>query len=148
MGEVVRPVGPVDVLVIGFPENRFDGSIVPAIADLVARGIVRILDAIIVSKDDDGEVTFVEITDFDGDGVNDLAILTGDIPGLLGEDDEFMVGDNLPAGSTAAMIAWENTWAIGAAVAMREAGGVVLAHERIAAPDVDAVLSALESIDA
>ena len=35
MSDLIRPVGPVDILVVGFPENRFDGSIAPAIADLV-----------------------------------------------------------------------------------------------------------------
>ena len=129
---------------VGFPENRFDGSIAPAIADLVARGIVRVLDVVIISKDDDGQITLAEIADLDGDGVNDLAVMTGDIPGLIGEDDERAVADELPPGSTVAMIAWENTWAIGASMAIRQAGGVVMAHERIAPGDVDAVLSVFE----
>ena len=106
MSDLIRPVGPVDILVVGFPENRFDGSIAPAIADLVARGIVRVLDVVIISKDDDGQITLAEIADLDGDGVNDLAVMTGDIPGLIGEDDERAVADELPAGSTVAMIAW------------------------------------------
>ncbi len=144
MSDLIRPVGPVDILVVGFPENRFDGSIAPAIADLVARGIVRVLDVVIISKDDDGQITLAEIADLDGDGVNDLAVMTGDIPGLIGEDDERAVADELPAGSTVAMIAWENTWAIGASMAIRQAGGVVMAHERIAPGDVDAVLSVFE----
>lgn len=145
MSELIRPVGPVDVMVVGFPENRFDGSIAPAIADLVARGLVRVLDVVIVSKDEEGEVTFAEIADFDGDGVNDLAILTGDIPGLIGEDDERAVADEMAPGSTMAMIAWENTWAIQTAVAVRRAGGILIAHERIAAADVDAVLDAFQA---
>jgi hypothetical protein len=144
MSDLVRPVGPVDILVVGFAENRFDGSIAPAIADLVARGIVRILDVVIISKDDDGELTLIEIADLDGDGVNDFAVLTGDIPGLIGEEDERAVADELPPGSTVAMLAWENTWAIGASMALRKAGAVVMAHERLAPGDVDAVLSAFE----
>ncbi|HET8971031.1 MAG TPA: DUF6325 family protein [Candidatus Nanopelagicales bacterium] len=145
--QVVAPVGPVDVVVVGFGENRFDGSIIPAIADLVARGLVRILDLLVVSKDDDGQVTILQVADLDGDGINDLAILTGDIEGLLAEDDAAAVAEGLPPGSTAAMLAWENTWAIETAVAIRRAGGEVLAHERIPAPDVQAVLEALAAQD-
>ena len=145
MSDLVRPVGPVDILVVGFPENRFDGSIAPAIADLVAR---RDRPDPRRGHHQQGQrrarSRSLEIADLDGDGVNDLAVMTGDIPGLIGEDDERAVAEELPAGSTVAMIAWENTWAIGASMAIRQAGGVVMAHERIAPGDVDAVLSVFE----
>lgn len=145
--ELVRPVGPVDLMVVGFAQNRFDGSIAPAIADLVVRGLVRVLDVVVVSKDEDGAVTFAEITDLDGDGVNDLAVLAGDIPGLIGEDDELAVAQELAPGSTVALIAWENTWAVQASMAVRRAGGSVLSFERIQAADVAAVLDAFELAD-
>ncbi len=147
MSGFVRPVGPVDIMVVGFAENRFDGSIAPALAELVARGLVRVLDMVVVSKDMDGTVSFAELSELGG-GALELGVLGGDIPGLIGEDDERAIGEQLAPGSTAAIVAWENTWAIRTATAVRGAGGVVLAHERIPAADVDAVLTALEEQDA
>src|SRR6478735_1769574 len=83
----IRPVGPVDVLIVGFADAKPDGTIAEAVAELVANGTVRILDALIVYKNDDGEVTMVEVTDVDGDGIPDLVAIQGDVPGLLTDAD-------------------------------------------------------------
>ena len=83
----VRPVGPVDVLVVGFPDAKPDGSIAAAISELVANGTVRILDLVLVYKDDAGEVILAEVTDVDGDGIPDLVAMRGDLPGLLTDAD-------------------------------------------------------------
>lgn len=142
MGDVVAPVGPVDIAVIAFDEPKFNGAVASAIADLVRSGTVRLLDAIMVHKAADGVVTLAEITDIDGDGIPDLVALQGDIPGLIGEDDATSVVSEMPGDSAVLMLAWENTWAIRAAVAIRENGGFLVAHERIPAADVQAVLAA------
>ena len=80
MADIVAPVGPVDIAVVAFDEPKFDGSIASAIADLVAGGIVRVLDIVLVNKDADGQVTILEVTDVDGDGIPDLVAVQGDIP--------------------------------------------------------------------
>ena len=59
-------IGPVEYIIIGFPENQFKGEIVPALADLVESGTVRILDLVFVMKDADGTVTSVEYEDLPG----------------------------------------------------------------------------------
>ena len=140
MSDVVRPVGPVDVAVIAFDEPKFDGSVAGAIADLVAPGIVRVLDIVLVNKDENGETTLFEVTDVDGDGIPDLIAVKGDIPGLLSEDDAAAAIESMPNSSAIAMIAWENTWLIRAGQAIRNNGGTLVAFERIAAEDVQAVL--------
>ncbi len=140
MSDVVRPVGPVDVAVIAFDEPKFDGSVAGAIADLVAQGIVRVLDIVLVNKDENGETTLFEVTDVDGDGIPDLIAVKGDIPGLLSEDDAAAAIESMPNSSAIAMIAWENTWLIRAGQAIRNNGGTLVAFERIAAEDVQAVL--------
>ena len=145
MADIVRPVGPVDIAVIAFDEPRFDGSIAATIGELQAAGIVRLLDAIVVNKSDEGQVTFVEITDIDGDGQLDLVALQGDIPGLISEEDAAVGVEGLPNGSAVMMLAWENTWAIRASMAIREAGGMLVSMERIPADDVQAVLDAADA---
>jgi hypothetical protein len=145
MTEIVHPVGPVDIAVIAFDEPKFDGSIATAIADLVAQGVVRVLDIVLVNKDANGETTLFEVTDVDGDGIPDLIAVQGDIPGLLSEDDAAFAIQEMPNSTAIAMIAWENTWLIRAGQAIRNNGGTLIAYERIAAEDVQAVLAAADA---
>ncbi len=145
MADIVRPVGPVDIAVIAFDEPAFDGSIAATIADLQSSGTIRLLDAIVVNKSDDGQITLVELTDIDGDGELDLIALQGDIPGLLSEEDAGAGAEGMPNGSAIMMLAWENTWAIRASMAIRGAGGTLVAMERIPAADVQAVLDAADA---
>jgi len=136
----------VDVLVVGFPDAKPDGTIAAAISELVARGTVRILDLVLVYKDDAGEVTLAEVTDVDGDGIADLVALRGDVPGLLSDADARAAMEALPTGSAVALLAWENTWAIRASMAMRRQGAVLLGSQRIPAADVDAAIDELETL--
>jgi hypothetical protein len=145
MSDLVRPVGPVDVAVIAFDEPTFDGSIAGAIADLVAQGIVRVLDIVLVNKDENGATSLFEVTDVDGDGIPDLIAVKGDIPGLLSEDDAAAAIEAMPNSSAIAMFAWENTWLIRAAQAIRANGGTLVAFERIPAEDVSAVLDSADA---
>ena len=142
MADIVRPAGPVDVAVIAFDEPKFDGSIAAAIADLVADGTVRILDIVLVNKDENGEVTLLEVTDVDGDGIPDLIALQGDIPGMLSETDAGLAVEEMPNNTAIALLAWENTWLVRAGQAIRNNGGTLIAFERIPAEDVQAVLDA------
>ena len=142
MADIVRPAGPVDVAVIAFDEPKFDGSVASAIADLVANGTVRILDIVLVNKDENGTVTVLEVTDVDGDGIPDLVALQGDIPGMLSETDAGLAVEEMPNSTAIALIAWENTWLVRAGQAIRNNGGTLIAFERIPAEDVQAVLDA------
>jgi Family of unknown function (DUF6325) len=142
----VRPVGPVDVLVILCPDLKPDGSIAEAISELVANGTVRILDIVLVYKDDAGEVTLAEVTDVDGDGIPDLVAIQGDVPGLLTDADARAAVEALPAGCAVALLAWENTWAIRASMALRRKGALLMAHDRIPAGDIDAAMDELEAM--
>ena len=142
MADIVRPAGPVDVAIIAFDEPKFDGSVASAIADLVANGTVRILDIVLVNKDENGTVTVLEVTDVDGDGIPDLVALQGDIPGMLSETDAGLAVEEMPNNTAIALLAWENTWLIRAGQAIRNNGGTLIAFERIPAEDVQAVLDA------
>ena len=133
-------MGPVEYIIIGFPENQFKGEIVPALADLVESGTVRILDLVFVMKDADGTVTSVEYEDLPG--VSDLE---GEADGLLSEEDLEMVAEVLEPNSSGLMIVWEDLWASRLAAALRDAGGVILSGERI---PHDIVEAAFEGISA
>ena len=139
-------LGPVDVVVIGYPADApRTGEAIPLFVDLVDKGVVRVLDVLLVQKDAEGNVSGLEITDLDGDGVDDLVVFAGARTGMLGDEDASTAGEALEPGEAAVMICFENTWAAPFATAVRRNGGRVLAFERVAAQDVLDTLNALDS---
>ena len=105
-------LGPVDIVVIGFPPDApRTGEAIPIFVDLVDRGIIRVLDVLMVQKDADGIVSGLEIADLDGDGYTDLAVFEGARTGMLGDEDADVAGEALEPGETAVLICFENTWA-------------------------------------
>jgi Family of unknown function (DUF6325) len=124
-------IGPVDYAVIAFPGNQFKGEIAPALADLVEAGTVRIIDAAFVSKDEKGEISTLELTQLAPDVQEGLEALNIEVEGLLNEEDLLAIGQELELNSSAALLVWENVWARRVAQTMRDAGGVLVAFERV-----------------
>ena len=58
-------IGPVEYIAIAFPGNKFSGEIIPAIKELQDSGTIRVLDLVIITKDDDGNVAAIELADAD-----------------------------------------------------------------------------------
>jgi hypothetical protein len=139
-------VGPVDILVIGYPAGSpMSGEAAPILMDLVDRGIVRVLDAMFVAKDDAGTVSGFEASGLDDKNVGDFKIFDGASSGLLGDEDIGSAGEVLEPGEAAVIIVYENRWAAPFAAAVMRNGGRLLASQRIPVPDVIAALDALEA---
>ena len=135
---------PIELAVLAFPGSKFNGQIIPALAELVDNGIVRILDLALVTKEDDGSVSSLEITDLDSEVARLFDDLDGEITGILSEDDLAAAGDALDAGSSAVVIVWEDTWANKLIEAIRASNGRLVAHDRL---DADTVAEALAAAD-
>ena len=136
--------GPVDLLIVEFPGNKFRGEIAPALRQLVVDGIVRVLDLLFVYKDANGEVGSVELAGLGPDLQPAFADLDGQLGGgLLDAEDVQQVGAALEPNSSAALIVWENTWAERFVTAMRRADAKVVDQVRIPA---ETVSKALESV--
>jgi hypothetical protein len=138
-------LGPVDYLVVEFPGNKMTGEGLPLLVDLVERGIIRILDLVFVRKDVDGSVSAFEIADFDADGTLDLAVFEGASSGLLDESDLADAGTVIEAGSSAAIIVFENRWAAPFIGALRRGGAQLVASGRIPVEDLLDALTTAES---
>ncbi|MFD8749967.1 DUF6325 family protein [Kitasatospora sp. NPDC059577] len=136
--------GPVDYLVVEFPGNRMTGEGLPLLIDLVDRGVIRILDFAFVRKDADGTVVGMEIADFDGDGLLDLAVFEGVGSGLIGADDLGEAAAVLEPGNSAGVLIYENTWAAPFATALRRGGARVVASGRVPVADL---LHSLDELD-
>ena len=135
-------VGPIDIVIIGFPGNKFSGQIAPAVLELVQTGTIRVIDLLFVMKGADGAVLTVDIADLDPEiGPSFMAI---DVvqPGALGPEDAEEASDDLPANSAALLIAFENTWAERFNDACRAADGFVIDQIRIPADVAQAVVTA------
>ena len=124
-------IGPVDYAVIAFPGNQFNGEIVPALDDLVTAGTIRLLDAAFVGKDEKGEVFALEVTELAPDVQERLNALNIEVQGLLNDEELLAIGQQLELDTSAALLVWENVWARNVAQKMRDAGGVLVAFERV-----------------
>jgi hypothetical protein len=142
-------VGPIDIVVIGYPAGApMTGEAVPLLVDLVERGIIRVLDAMFVMKNEDGTFSGFDATNLGDKDVGDFTVFEGASSGLLGEEDAAQAADALEPGSAAVMIVYENRWAAPFIAAVRRNGGVPIAFERIPAQDVIDALDALDAAEA
>ena len=144
-GHDLEDMGPVDYVLIEFPDGQPKGEAAPLLLDLVERGVIRILDLMFISKDEDGTTTAMEIADIDGDGAPDFIVFEGASSGLLSDEDRDEAGNAMEPGTAALLIVFENRWAAPFAKAMREAGGQLVAFGRI---PVQALLASLEHAEA
>jgi Family of unknown function (DUF6325) len=142
LGETVDELGPVDWIVVEFPGSRFKGEIAPALDDLAARGIIRVLDLLLIRKDEDGSLEFFELSDLDESEIGTLRLYESALAMLLSEEDVEAVAAAVEPGSTAALLVWENSWAAPFASAVRHAGGQLAASGRI---PVQAILAAIQA---
>jgi hypothetical protein len=138
-------LGPIDIAVIAYPPDApMTGEAAPLLVDLVERGIIRVLDVLFVTKNEDGTFSGFDARDLTDKGVGDFAVFEGASSGLLGDDDAAKVADEIEPGSAAVMIVYENRWAAPFIAAVRRNGGEAVAFERI---PVQALLDALDELD-
>ena len=139
-------LGSVDWIVVEFPGSKFNGEIAPAIQDLVEKGLIRILDLLIIKKDDDGEFEVFEMGDLDDSEIGELRRDEAELAMVLSEQDVTDLAVTIEPGSSAAVLVWENVWAAPVGAAIRHAGGQLVASGRIPTQAILAVIEAdLES---
>ena len=141
----LEELGPIDYVVLEWPGAFPDTSEVqPLLLDLVDRGIIRILDIGFVAKDENGEVTGLDVGDLKQVAAA-FAEFEGASSGLLGFEDLEEAAAALEPGTSAAVLVWENRWAGPVAAAIRRSGGQLVASGRL---PVQAILAALDAVEA
>jgi hypothetical protein len=142
--EDVDELGPVDYLVVEFPADKanFSGAMAAELSALVGRGLVRVLDLLILKKDDDGSVEGFESHDFGDDELGELRAMEDELALLLAAEDVESIGAALEPGSVAAVLVYENVWAAPFGAAVRRSGGQLVASGRI---PIQALAAALEA---
>jgi hypothetical protein len=137
-------LGPVDYLVVEFPADKadFSGDMAAELGSLVDRGLVRVLDLVILRREPDGSVEVAELADVDESDVGELRALEADLAMLLAEEDVIAIGQTLEPGSIAAVLIYENSWAGPFASSVRRSGGQLVANDRV---PIQALLAAIEA---
>ena len=136
--------GPVDFALLEFPRDRLTGEAAQALMDLVEAGTIRLFDLLVISKDADGGVEVLELTDPGGPAAG-FSYFAGARSGLLGDEDVQEAAAALEPGTSAAVLVWENRWAAPVAVALRKSGGQLVASGRLPVQAIIASLDAAES---
>ena len=156
-------IGPIQAFVIGFPDNdMFEGRIADELGRLSDSGQIRVIDAVFVMREGD-DVAVVSVSDLDDDQRTELRAAVGALVGLgvagldgaaAGADLGSSVDadaphaaevvaaalvDDLPDGTSALVLAIEHLWAIPLRDAIRDAGGLVLAHRSLSAEELVAL---------
>jgi hypothetical protein len=140
----LEEMGPIDYAILEWRGGEPAGEVAPMLVELVERGIIRILDVVFLTKNDDGTTTRLEVTEL-GEGHAGFTVFEGASSGLLGADDVDEAASALEPGTSAAILVWENRWAAPVATALRRSGGQMVATGRIPVQAILASLDALES---
>ena len=119
-------LGPIEMFVVGFPDNGFNGEIAPALADLVESGTIRVVDLLFIAKDTDGAVASFELNELDDDIFGAYDTLVDEVHNLIGEEDVEDFADELEPGSSIALLVIEHVWAKPFADAVAGSGGTLL----------------------
>jgi Family of unknown function (DUF6325) len=138
-------LGPVDYIVVEFPAgaSNFTGEMAKELLALVDRGIIRVIDVLILTKAADGTVEAMELSDVEELG--ELETLEAELAELLAEDDVEHLAAAMEPGSTAGVLIWENIWAAPFASAARRSGGQLIANGRI---PMQAIIASIEADEA
>jgi hypothetical protein len=137
-------LGPVDYVIVEFPAGQanFTGEMAAELVALVDAGTIRVIDILILTKNEDGTVDAMELSD-----VPELGPLVGieaELAELLAEDDIVHLAAAMDPGSVAGVLIWENLWAAPFASAARRSGGQLIADGRI---PIQAIIASIEADD-
>jgi hypothetical protein len=105
-------MGPVDYLIVQFPGNKFSGKIVPELADLEKKGIIRVIDLVLIVKDAKGQLAIFEPKNLEGEAGAAYRELTKHTKEWFTTADIEAFCNTLPWNSSAGLLLFENIWAI------------------------------------
>jgi Family of unknown function (DUF6325) len=141
-------LGPIEVIVVGFPGNQFNGDILPELERLVETGTISIIDGLLLTKHANGDIDFVE---FEQEGASPsvaaLAALLDQVESLISDEDVADIASTLDPESSAAILVFEHTWAKPFRDAVVNSGGFLAANFRVPGLVVDELLNELAAAE-
>jgi Family of unknown function (DUF6325) len=138
-------LGAVDYIVVEFPagKSNFTGEMAKELLALVDSETIRVIDVLILMKNEDGSVDAMELSDIEELGP--LQAVEAELAELLAADDVEHLAAAMEPGSTAGVLIWENLWAAPFGSAVRRSGGQLIANGRI---PIQAIIASIEADEA
>jgi hypothetical protein len=141
-------LGPIEVVVVAFPGNRFNGRLVPELRRLIDADTISVIDGLFARKHADGSTTFIELDEMDAnDDAAGLVGLLDRCDGLLADEDVTALTEQLGPNSSAAILVFEHTWMKPIRDAVVDSGGVLAANFRVPGAVVQDVLASMAELN-
>jgi hypothetical protein len=134
-------LGPLEYLMVAFEGNRFTGRVLAELRAAQEKGIIRVLDLLVLKKDEQGNLTTLEVSDLSEEEARPLGFLTAHLRKIFEPDDVELTAGQMPPNSAAGLLLIEDTWAIPLKEALLSAGAVARTGGLVA-PDVVAMIEA------
>ena len=123
--------GPIDFIALELKTDRLTGEAMEALLELVEKEIVRIIDLIIILKDEDGNTEVLEIEELDPETLAIFDPLEVEVSGIIQVEDIELIAEAMENNTTAALLLYENLWAIKFGEAVTRSSGRMLMFDRI-----------------
>lgn len=123
--------GPIDFIALELGTEQLKGEAISALLELVEKKIIRLVDLVVVVKDEVGNYEALEMQELEPDLIAVLDPLEVEVTGMVQMEDIEMIADALENNKTAAILLVENLWAIKFAEAVTKASGRLIMYDRI-----------------
>ena len=138
-------LGPLEYILVGFEGNRFTGQILPELRAARDKGIIRVIDLLLILKDENGNTAVMELSDLSDEEAEQFGPIANDMLEVLAQDDVEAIADQIPNNSSAGLMVIEHTWAVSLKEAIMNAGGIPLAGGLVAPAVVQMIEAELEA---
>ncbi len=125
-------LGPLEYVMVAFEGNRFSGRILSELRAAQEKGIIRVIDLLVIKKDEQGNVMTQELSDLSEEEARPFGFLAGKLLSIFEPDDVEVTASQMPNNSAAGLLLLEDRWAIPlikeailSAGAVARAGGLV-----------------------
>ncbi|MFL5666406.1 MAG: DUF6325 family protein [Ktedonobacteraceae bacterium] len=125
-------LGPLEYLVVGFEGNQFTGQILTELRAAQEKGLIRVIDLLVIKKNEQGDVTALELSELSEEEARPFGFLAGKLLNIFEPEDVEETASQLPNNSAAGLLLFEHTWAIPLKQAILNAGAVAKAGGLVA----------------
>jgi len=123
--------GPIDFIALEFKTDQLTGESMAELLELVQKQIIRVIDLVIILKDKDGNHEVLEVEELAPNVLAFFDPLQVEISGMIQVEDIEQIAEAMENNTTAALLLFENLWAIKFGEAVTRAGGRMVGFDRI-----------------
>src|SRR6516165_12048952 len=138
-------LGPLEYLIVAFEGNKFSGEILDALHDAQEKGIIRVIDLLVIKKDEQGDVLALELSELSEEEARPFGFLAGGLHNIFEPDDVEVTASQMPNNSAAGLMLIEDTWAIPLKQALLNAGAVARTGGLVAPEVVQSIEAEIEA---